>query len=71
MFDVDTRFHNVPVKVTFPLTIEFINCLLIMNVIPQLLYQHTLNLLQTLKLKEQDYLGEATCVLSEVNLYND
>ncbi|KAJ4895498.1 Protein BONZAI 3 [Raphanus sativus] len=34
VFDVDTRFHNVPVK--------------------------------TLKLKEQDYLGEATCVLSEV-----
>ncbi|CAN7096841.1 unnamed protein product [Brassica rapa subsp. narinosa] len=34
VFDVDTRYHNVPVK--------------------------------TLKLKEQDYLGEATCVLSEV-----
>lgn len=35
VFDVDTRFHNVPVKVTFPLTIEFLNCLLIMNVTPK------------------------------------
>ncbi|KAJ0250682.1 Protein BONZAI 3 [Hirschfeldia incana] len=34
VYDVDTRYHNVPVK--------------------------------SLKLKEQDYLGEATCVLSEI-----
>ncbi|CAH2038528.1 unnamed protein product [Thlaspi arvense] len=34
VYDVDTRYHNVPVK--------------------------------TLKLKDQDYLGEATCVLSEI-----
>ncbi|KAG7591165.1 C2 domain [Arabidopsis thaliana x Arabidopsis arenosa] len=34
VYDVDTRYHNVPVK--------------------------------TLKLKDQDFLGEATCVLSEI-----
>ncbi|CAN8311706.1 unnamed protein product [Cochlearia groenlandica] len=34
VYDVDSRYHNVPVK--------------------------------TLKLKDQDYLGEATCVLSEI-----
>ncbi|KAG6646144.1 hypothetical protein CIPAW_08G173800 [Carya illinoinensis] len=34
VYDVDTKFHNIPVK--------------------------------TLKLKDQDFLGEATCVLSEV-----
>lgn len=66
MFDVDTRYHNVPVKV-----IEFINCFLIMNVNTSIIVSTYFKPLQTLKLKEQDYLGEATCVLSEVNQFSD
>lgn len=74
VYDVDTRYHNVPVKVIFSLIVKS-------NWIRSLHFdykRYTSKMvliycitLQTLKLTDQDFLGEATCVLSEVDLFNN
>ncbi|KAK4850332.1 hypothetical protein QYF36_005771 [Acer negundo] len=50
VYDLDTKYHNASVKVKFKVSVKLSNSVA----------------LQMLKLNEQDFLGEASCFLSEI-----
>jgi len=71
VYDVDTRYHNVPVKVIFSLIVTSRSLHIDNKCYTSKVVSIYCITLQTLKLKDQDFLGEGTCVLSEVNLFSN